>query len=105
MTMVGEPERPEVQKNMEDVSSQVSTVTEKFEERARTLEAALEKAVHFQDELMVRHLYTVPLKMLLLLFLLIPWSNMICDMEPYRCYVKVLFQKILFFIDNEVEKF
>ena len=105
MKMVGEPERPEVQKNMEDVSSQVSTVTEKYEERARTLEAALEKAVHFQDELMVRHLYTFSFKMLLLLFLLIPWSNMICDMEPYRCYVKVLFQKILFFIDNEVEKF
>jgi hypothetical protein len=54
MTMVGEPERPEVQKNMEDVGSQVGTVTEKYEERARTLEEALEKAVHFQDELMVR---------------------------------------------------
>lgn len=53
MTMVGEPEQPEVQKNMEDASSQVEKVTEKYEQRARTLEAALEKAVHFQDELMV----------------------------------------------------
>lgn len=53
MTMVGEPEQPEVQNNMEDASSQVDKVTEKYEQRARTLEAALEKAVHFQDELMV----------------------------------------------------
>lgn len=64
MTMVGDPERPEVQKNMEDVSSQVGMVTEKYEQRARTLEAALEKAVHFQDELMVciRECKCLPLK-------------------------------------------
>lgn len=74
MTMVGEPEQPEVQNNMEDASSQVNKVTEKYEQRARTLEAALEKAVHFQDELMVCNVDIKIKEKLHILFLLITQS-------------------------------
>lgn len=73
MTMVGEPEQPEVQNNMEDASSQVNKVTEKYEQRARTLEAALEKAVHFQDELMVCNVVTLKVKRTVTYF--IPFNN------------------------------
>lgn len=75
MTMVGEPEKPEVQKNMEDASSQVDKVTEKYEQRARTLEAALEKAVHFQDELMVCNVVMVKSKSKVTYF--IPFYNLV----------------------------
>lgn len=73
MTMVGEPEQPEVQNNMEDASFQVNKVTEKYEQRARTLEAALEKAVHFQDELMVCNVVTLKVKRTVTYF--IPFNN------------------------------
>ena len=56
--LVGEPDKPEVQKNIDDLDSGLNKVTEEYEKRARTLEDALDKAVHFQDELMVSWQYS-----------------------------------------------
>jgi hypothetical protein len=48
-----QPDRPEVEKNINDLQSNLGTVADKFEKRSKDLEVALTKAVHFQDELMV----------------------------------------------------
>ena len=53
MLLCGEPERPEVQKNIDDLDTNLLTITGEFDKRSRSLEEALEKSMHFQDQLMV----------------------------------------------------
>lgn len=55
--LCGEPDKPEVEKNINDLQSNLGTVADKFEKRSKDLEVALTKAVHFQDELMVNEIY------------------------------------------------
>ena len=55
--LCGKPDRPEVEKNINDLQSNLGTVADKFEKRSKDLEVALTKAVHFQDELMVNEIY------------------------------------------------
>lgn len=54
MNLCGEPDRPEVQKNIDDLDNSMLTITAEFDKRSRSLEEALEKSMLFQDELMVR---------------------------------------------------
>ena len=49
MTLVGEPERPEVRKNLEDTEATLTELNDKVEKRSKDLETALAKAVTFQD--------------------------------------------------------
>jgi len=53
LNMCGEPDRPEVQKNIDDLDNSMLTITAEFDKRSRTLEDALERSMNFQDELMV----------------------------------------------------
>ncbi|OWF34915.1 Dystonin [Mizuhopecten yessoensis] len=52
MTLCGEPDRPEVKKNIDDLNTNMSEIEAECNKRSKTLEDALNKAVHFQDELM-----------------------------------------------------
>lgn len=54
LKLCGEPDRPEVQKHIDDLDNSLLSITGEFDKRSRTLEEALEKSMHFQDELMVR---------------------------------------------------
>lgn len=54
MTMCGESERPEVQKNIDDLDNNMSSIADDFEKRSKNLEEALAKAITFQDDLMVK---------------------------------------------------
>ena len=54
MNLCGEPDRPEVQKNIDDLDTNLRTINSDFEKRSRSLEDALERSLQFQDELMVR---------------------------------------------------
>ena len=53
MSLCGEPDRPEVQKNIDDLDNNLLTITGEFDKRSRTLEEALERSMYFQEELMV----------------------------------------------------
>jgi len=53
MSLCGEPEQPEVKKNIDDAETNMNEIESHCEKRSKSLEAALQKAVHFQDELMV----------------------------------------------------
>ena len=53
MSLCGEPDRPEVQKNIDDLDNSLLTITGEFDKRSRTLEEALERSMYFQEELMV----------------------------------------------------
>ena len=53
MSLCGEPDRPEVQKNIDDLDSNLLTITGEFDKRSRSLEEALERSMYFQEELMV----------------------------------------------------
>ena len=53
MTLCGEPDKPEVQKNIDDLDSNILSITSDFDKRSRTLEDALERSMNFQDQLMV----------------------------------------------------
>ncbi|XP_046365478.2 microtubule-actin cross-linking factor 1-like isoform X10 [Haliotis rufescens] len=52
LSMVGDSEKPEVQKNIEDADANMAAISDECEKRSKTLEDALKKAVTFQDELM-----------------------------------------------------
>ncbi|KAH3698995.1 hypothetical protein DPMN_073941 [Dreissena polymorpha] len=52
MNLCGEPDRPEVQKNIDDLDTNLRTINSDFEKRSRSLEDALERSLQFQDELM-----------------------------------------------------
>ena len=53
MSLCGHAERPEVKKNIDDLDMSMGKLEEDCEKRSKTLDNALKKAVHFQDELMV----------------------------------------------------
>jgi len=53
MSLCGEPDRPEVQKHVDDLDNNLLAITGEFDRRSRTLEEALERTMHFQDHLMV----------------------------------------------------
>ena len=53
MSLCGEPDRPEVQKNIDDLDNNLLTITGEFDKRSRSLEEALERSMYFQEELMV----------------------------------------------------
>lgn len=53
LNMCGEPDRPEIQKNIDDLDNNMLSITAEFDKRSRTLEEALERSMLFQDELMV----------------------------------------------------
>ena len=55
MSLCGEPDRPEVQKNIDDLDNNLLAITGEFDKRSRTLEEALERSMYFQEELMVNH--------------------------------------------------
>ena len=57
MSLCGEPDRPEVQKNIDDLDNNLLTITGEFDKRSRTLEEALERSMYFQEELMVNNLH------------------------------------------------
>ena len=57
MSLCGEPDRPEVQKNIDDLDNNLLTITGEFDKRSRSLEEALERSMYFQEELMVNILY------------------------------------------------
>ena len=59
MSLCGEPDRPEVQKNIDDLDNNLLTITGEFDKRSRTLEEALERSMYFQEELMVIFFYFV----------------------------------------------
>ncbi|KAK3581860.1 hypothetical protein CHS0354_032763 [Potamilus streckersoni] len=52
MTLCGAPDKPEVQKNIDDLDKDLANLTKEFDKRSKSLEEALEKAMHFQEELM-----------------------------------------------------
>lgn len=51
--LIGEPDKPEVEKNVDDVDSNWLDVTSKWAARQKLLDDALRKATSFQEELMV----------------------------------------------------
>lgn len=53
MSLCGEPDRPEVQKTIDDADLNNELVNDQYVKRSKTLEEALSKAMTFQDELMV----------------------------------------------------
>ena len=57
ISMAGEPDRPEVKKNLDDLNANISSLNDEYEKRTQKLEDALVKATHFQDELMVSIYY------------------------------------------------
>ena len=52
--LIGDPERPEVEKNVEDLDTNWSMLNKKWAERQKNLDDALKKATNFQEELLVR---------------------------------------------------
>ena len=55
--LIGEPDKPEVEKNVEDVDNNWGDVNSQWADRQKELDDALRRATQFHDELMVR-LYT-----------------------------------------------
>lgn len=55
--LVGDPDKPEVMRNIDDLSSNVSNITDELDKRAKMLEETLAKSMQFHDELMVMILY------------------------------------------------
>ena len=51
--LVGEPEKPEVEKNVDDLDQQWDVLNRQWMEKQQALDEALKKATGFQDELMV----------------------------------------------------
>ena len=51
--LIGEPDKPEVEKNVEDVDNTWGSLNTKWADRQKQLDDGLRKATHFQDELMV----------------------------------------------------
>ena len=52
--MIGEPDKPEVEKNVDDLDGNWHDVTSHWTARQKLLDDALNKATSFQEELMVR---------------------------------------------------
>jgi UDP-N-acetylglucosamine:LPS N-acetylglucosamine transferase len=57
--LIGEPDKPEVEKNLDDAESAWKGLNSKWANRQRQLDDALRKATTFQEELMVRLLSTI----------------------------------------------
>ena len=53
VALIGEPDKPEVEKNVDDVDATWNTVNTEYEKRNQELDEALRKATAFQEELMV----------------------------------------------------
>jgi dystonin len=51
--LIGEPDKPEVERNIEDVDAQWKALTDACKSRQLALESALHHAAAFQEELMV----------------------------------------------------
>ena len=51
--LIGEPDKPEVEKNVDDMDSTWDTVNSELAKKNKELEEALNRATAFQDELMV----------------------------------------------------
>lgn len=51
--LVGEPEKPEVEKNVEDLDTEWDVLNNKWLERQKKLDEALHKATEYQEEMMV----------------------------------------------------
>uniref|UniRef100_A0A0B7BLJ0 Dystonin n=2 Tax=Arion vulgaris TaxID=1028688 RepID=A0A0B7BLJ0_9EUPU len=51
MSFVGDPERPEVRKNLNDTEETVHNINSRVDQRSKDLDAALSKAITFQEEL------------------------------------------------------
>ena len=54
--LIGEPDKPELEKTVEDVDSSWTKLNNDWAERQAKLDDALRQAMNFQDELMVRSL-------------------------------------------------
>ncbi|XP_041359572.1 microtubule-actin cross-linking factor 1, isoforms 1/2/3/5-like isoform X3 [Gigantopelta aegis] len=70
ISLVGETDKPEVQKNIDDLDSNMANLTEEYEKRAKSLKEALTKSLKFQDQLMK------------LLVWLQKKEERLCDLEP-----------------------
>ena len=53
--LIGEPDKPEVEKTVEDVDNMWTKLNNDWAERQNQLDDALRRAVNFQDELMVKN--------------------------------------------------
>ena len=51
--LIGEPDKPEVEKTVEDVDNTWTKLNDDWAERQNQLDDALRRAVNFQNELMV----------------------------------------------------
>lgn len=51
--LIGEPDKPEVEKNLEDAEVAWKNINTKWDQRKKQLDEALRKATTFQEELMV----------------------------------------------------
>ena len=54
INLIGEPDKPEVEKNVEDADATWNDVSSKCDTRQQILDDALRKATLFHDELLVR---------------------------------------------------
>ena len=55
VSLIGEPDRPEVERNVEDLDNVWSGLNAQWAERQKALDEALRKASSFKDQLMVRN--------------------------------------------------
>lgn len=51
--LIGEPDKPEVERNVEDVDASLQGLGDSWMNRQKLLDEALQKATTFQEELMV----------------------------------------------------
>lgn len=51
--LIGEPDKPEVERNVEDVDASLQGLSDNWLNRQKLLDEALQKATTFQEELMV----------------------------------------------------
>ena len=53
LSLIGEPDKPEVEKNMDDLDTTLTTLKSQWAKREKLLDTAMRKATCFQEDLMV----------------------------------------------------
>ena len=51
--LIGESEKPEVEKNVDDIEQAWSLINSKWADRQKDLDEAMRRATHFQEQMMV----------------------------------------------------
>lgn len=74
--LIGDPDKPEVEKNVEDVDQSWDVLNQQWMERQKALDEALRKATNFQDELMVGNIDYLDTKSCLKFC---PFPNFLCS--------------------------